>query len=148
MTQRSPSTTRENPDRSGLLGELARERAEAVTVRDHAVGHPKPGAEHVDAQQVARLGPVDRDRPGDDVRPEIGIVRQDRRDLDRVREHVVFSHTVLAEPPCRAGRELFEDPFVRHRVDRDHVARRDPQHRSARAAGKEPQRTVSGVDRR
>ena len=124
----------EDPHRLvAVLRILARQRAELVAVRDHAVGNAAMDREHLDLEQVARSSAVDRNWPCDDVRAHARAVRDRVGDVDRVVEHVVALHAVTAEPGDGITVELLEDAFVRNGVDRDDVARRDAQHRLRRA---------------
>ena len=117
----------EDPHRRvAVLGILAGQRAELVAVRDHAVGNAAAGREHLDLEQVAGRGAVDRDRPGHDVRTDVRAACATELAMS-----IASSSTssrldaVTAEPGDGIVVELLEDAFVGDGVDRDDVAGRD-----------------------
>ena len=116
----------ERDHRTGKLGHLARQRAEAVPRRDHAVGHARCEVEHRDREQVAGLGAAHGDRSGDDVRAVVGEgVRHARPGaLLRVVEHVGAADAVAGEELARVAALVLEHALVTERVDRDDRARR------------------------
>ena len=104
-----------------LLGVLPRQGTLAVTVADHAVRHPQRQGEHLDLQDVSRLGTAYGDRAGDHVGAG-SVVDGVASDRDRVAEHLVALHAVLLEEGTRVLALVLEESLVGDGVEGDDVA--------------------------
>ena len=94
-----------------------------MPIRDDAVWNPQPQIEHLDLEQIARLGAVDRDRSGYDVRTVRYVVVLDLSgDNDGISEYVAAVNAMATEVRDRAL--IFEHAFVGHGVDADDPRRR------------------------
>ena len=146
---RSSRTVAKTLTFSGPRGQLARQRAAAVPVGDHAVRDARGRLQDGDRQQVARHRARDVDRSGDHVR-SVGAGRavEGADDLDRVGEHVIRRDAVAGEERERVAALVLEQALVADRVDGDLGAGLDRRTGVSAAHGRRPHRTVAGVDGR
>jgi len=105
---------------SNFSGVLRRQRPLAVSVGDHAVGHPQGQIERLDLQHVALDRAAKRDRTGDDMRARTGV-RLVGGDVHRVVEHLVAGDPLAGEVGDRVLALVLQHPLVGDAVEGEDV---------------------------